>query len=330
MSRMLLAARPSTRFARVMTVLRAADAFATYGRGAVRHAVRSDRWQRPVRGVYVTHNGPLSSTDRLWVALLACPNDSALSGATALELHGLSGFDDPRTFVTIPDGADRPHPLPPSLPELVIHRSERLGDRDVHPVRRPRQTRVERNLIDHASWSTSDRHARAAVLAAFQQGLVRASDVLAAVDRRPTARRVGLVRESVLDAVGGIQSLPEKDFDDLVLLAGLPRPSRQRAVRGRDGRYYLDVEWAEHGVAVEVHGLPHHGIVQWSADLVRANEIVIDGPRLLIFTSYVIRHEPGLVLDQLVRALRSGGWTGTPRPVATRPSRWPAPQHRTR
>ncbi|RYI97426.1 MAG: hypothetical protein EON52_28420 [Actinomycetales bacterium] len=114
----------------------------------------------------------------------------------------------------------------------------------------------------------------------------------------------------MLDATGGVQSLPEKDFDDLILLAGLPRPTRQRAVRGKDGRYYLDVEWEAYGVAAEVHGLPHHGIVQWSADLVRANEIIIDGPRLLIFTSYVIRHEAELVLDQIVRALRAGGWMG--------------------
>ncbi|WP_229051896.1 hypothetical protein [Aeromicrobium sp. Leaf350] len=311
-----------------MPVLRAAEAFATHGRGVVRHAVSSGRWQRPVRGVYVTHNGPLSPEDRQWVALLACPDGSALAGATALQLHGLTGFEDTRVFVTIPDGGDRPPALAPPLPDLVVHSSVRLGDRDVHPVQRPRRTRIERSLIDLASWSPSDRYGRAAVLAAFQQGLVRAPDVLSAVDRRPTARRVGLVRESVLDAVGGIQSLPEKDFDDLVLLAGLPRPTRQRVVRGTNGRYYLDVEWAPYGVAAEIHGLPHHGVVQWSADLVRANEIVIDGPRLLIFTSYVIRHEPALVLDQLARALRAGGWTGVVRPIPTRVDRWPPPTQR--
>lgn len=307
-----------------MPVLRAAQAFATYGRAAARHAVASGRWQRPVRGVYVTHNGPLSAEDRHWVALLACPTGSALAGATALQLHGLTGFEEPRVFVTIPDGSDPPPPMPPRLPEIVTHSSIRLGDRDVHPVRQPRRTRIERSLIDLASWSTTDRHGRAAVLAAFQQGLVRAADVLAAVDRRPTARRVGLLRESVLDATGGVQSLPEKDFDDLILLAGLPQPTRQRAVRRKDGRYYLDVEWEAYGVAAEVHGLPHHGIVQWSADLVRANEIIIDGPRLLIFTSYVIRHEAELVLDQIVRALRAGGWMGHVRPLPPRAGRWPS------
>ena len=162
------------------------------------------------------------------------------------------------------------------------------------------------------------------MLASLQQGLVSARLMHTLLDRRSTVRRAGLARESVLDADGGITSLPEKDFDELVLVAGLPRPTRQRVVRGPDGRYYLDAECPEFGVAVEIHGLPHHGVVQWSHDLFRSNEIVIDGPRLLVFTSYVVRHEPAVVLDQLVRALRSGGWTGHVRPAAvlSRHERW--------
>ncbi len=311
-----------------MPVLLASAAFAQNGRSRVRHAVASGRWQRPARGVYVTHNGPLSVEEQRWVVLLACPAGSALSGATALQLAGLTGFEDPRVHVTVPDGADRPTPTSRDLPERVTHWSLHLGAREVHPVRVPARTRTERSLIDHASWTATDRHARAAVLAAFQQGLVRAADVLLAVDRRPTAKRVGLVRESVLDAIGGIQSLPEKDFDDLVLGGGLPRPTRQAARRGPDGRYYLDVEWSEYGVAAEIHGLPHHGVVQWSHDLMRANEIVIDGPRLLFFTSYVIRHERVAVLDQMVRALRAGGWHGLVRSLPPRPRSWPEPRPR--
>ncbi|GAA1753472.1 hypothetical protein [Aeromicrobium alkaliterrae] len=89
-----------------------------------------------------------------------------------------------------------------------------------------------------------------------------------------------------------------------------------------DGRYYLDVEWTRYGVAAEIHGLPHHGVVQWSKDLVRSNEVVIEGPKLLFFTSYVIRHESTLVIDQLARALRAGGWPGVVRPHASRLEHW--------
>lgn len=300
-----------------MTVLRTSEAEAIHGRGRVRHAVSSGRWQRPALGVVVTHNGPLNQLEQHEVRLASCPPRSAFAGATALELEGLEGFASSRTYVTVPEGARRPR-----CEGLEAHWSTLLDGVDVHPARSPRRTAVARSLVDFASWAASDRYARAAVLSAFQQGLVNEHLMHAALDRRGSMHRVGLVRESVLDAVGGIQSLPEKDFDELVLVAGLPRPTRQRAMRAKDGRYYLDVEWAQYGVAAEIHGLPHHGIVQWSQDLVRGNEIVIDGPRLLIFTSYVIRREPETVLDQLVRALRAGGWQGIPRPVVARSERW--------
>ncbi|MEH3032743.1 MAG: hypothetical protein PGN07_01560 [Aeromicrobium erythreum] len=299
-------------------MLRTADAVAELGRPRLRHLIASGRWQRPWRGVVVTHNAPLSSHERVEARLMACPPRSALGGATALALDGLVGFETERTFVILPEGARRP-----TVDGLTTHWSILLDERDVHPLRRPRRTRVERSLIDFASWSPSDRYARAGVLAAFQQRLVNGPAMHAALDVRGEVLRSGLVRESVLDAVGGIQSLPEADFDDLVLVSGLPSPSRQHAVQGPDGRYYLDVDWDEFGVAVEVHGLPHHGVAQWSADLVRANEVVIAGPRLLLFTSYVIRHEPGVVLDQLVRALRAGGWRGIVRPVSPRTARRP-------
>ncbi|MFT4189447.1 MAG: hypothetical protein QM621_12800 [Aeromicrobium sp.] len=302
-----------------MTVLRTSEAVAEHGRGRVRHAVASGRWQRPARGVIVTHNGPLAPDETHEVRLALCPPRSALGGATALALDGLTGFESTSTYAALPEGAVKPR-----YPGLITHWSTLLEGVDVHPTREPRRTRTARSLVDFASWAASDRHARAAVLAAFQQRLVAERTMLEVLDRRGTVLRSGLVRESVYDAVGGVQSLPEKDFADIVSLAGLPRPTRQRAVKGREGRYFLDVDWEAYGVAVEVHGLPHHGVASWSDDLVRANEVVIGGPRLLVFTSYVIRHEPRLVLDQLVRALRSGGWTGQARPAAilSRSERW--------
>lgn len=91
---------------------------------------------------------------------------------------------------------------------------------------------------------------------------------------------------------------------------GLPEPSRQSRARRPDGRYYLDLEWRAYGVAVEIHGIPHLRVLQWESDLERANEIVIEGPRLLIFSSYAARHEQDRVGAQLLRLLRRGGWNG--------------------
>jgi len=51
-------------------------------------------------------------------------------------------------------------------------------------------------------------------------------------------------------------------------------------------------------------------IVQWESDLSRINEITIDGPRVLVFSSYAVRRLRPRVGDQLVRMLRRGGWRG--------------------
>lgn len=296
------------------TVMTTAEAVALHGRAAVRHALASGRWQRPVRGVLVRHNGALAPDERRRVVLAACAPRSALAGATALELDGLTGVASPRTFVVLPEGARRPRDLPEGT---TTHWSTLVEDVDVHPLRSPRRTRPERSLLDLATWAATDLAARAAVLAAFQQGLVTERTMLRTCDRRGTVGRSGLVRESVHDAVGGVHSLPERDLDQLLLVTGLPRPSRQRPVRSRDRRYYLDLDWEEFGVAAEVHGLPHHDVTDWTGDLHRANEVVIAGPRLLVFTSYAIRRQQEIVVDQLARALRNGGWTGIVKPLDT-------------
>lgn len=302
----------------VPSVMTTADAIALHGRAAVRHAVETGRWQRPVRGVLVRHNGPLATEERRLVALAACAPRSALGGATALELDGLSGFTSRHTYVVLPEGARRPRDLPA---RTVTHWSTLVEEVDVHPLRTPRRTRPERSLLDLATWAETDLGARAAVLAAFQQGLVTERTMLEACGRRGTVGRSGLVRESVHDAVGGIQSLPERDLDTLLLVTGLPRPTRQRAVQGPDRRYHLDVDWDQFGVAAEVHGLPHHDVTSWTGDLHRANEVVIAGPRLLVFTSYAIRRQQEVVVDQLARALRSGGWSGIVKPLDVRERR---------
>lgn len=138
-----------------------------------------------------------------------------------------------------------------------------------------------------------------------------------ALTRRGTCRRRALIVESILDAHGGIQSLPEGSFEQIRQRYGLPKPSRQTPVRGKDGRYYLDVEWKEFNTAVEIHGIPHMEVVAWDADIDRNNEIVIAGKRLIIFTSYAIRRRQERVGDQLLRMLISGGF----KPTTTKPTK---------
>ena len=277
------------------SVLTTAEAYRRFGRNATITNLHRGVWQRPVRGVVMTHNGPLDQVTRQYVVLAASQSGAALGGLTALAHDGFSGFRTALTQLVLPDGARRP-----PLPDVEVHWSQFLDDRDVHPARQPRRTRVARSVVDAASWSPNPRLARAIVIAAIQQRLTSVRHLREAITRRGTCRHRALIVQSILDAHGGVQSLPERDIGMILARLGW-RVTHQRQVRGRDGRYYLDVYVADLDLGIEVHGIPHLAVQQWDQDLHRTNEIVIAGARLLIFSSYAIRHEPAAVIDQLRR-----------------------------
>jgi hypothetical protein len=188
-------------------VLTTRQALRLWSRATIRANLAAHRWQRPTRGVLVTHNGPLAAEQRLRVALLTGPPGSALAGMTALQQDGLEGFPvPPRPQVVLPDGAERP-----TYQDLAPRWSTMLDERDVHPTRSPRRTRAQRSLVDEASWSANPRRARLVILTGVQQRLARPSDLRDALSRRGLCRHRALIVQSVLDAVGGIQSLPERD-----------------------------------------------------------------------------------------------------------------------
>jgi very-short-patch-repair endonuclease len=297
-----------------MPVFRTADAILAAGRTTLRRYLARGLWQQPCRGVVVTHNGPLSDAERLDVALASAPPGSALAGPTALQLDGLTGFDDETIHVVIPRGGRHP-----SMPGLDVHVSRELSILDVHPHRQPTRTRAARSAIDFASWQRTDRRARAIIIATMQQGLTNTRGIREALTRRGPCRHRALIVESVLDAAGGIQSLPERDFRNIWARSGLPRLTHQERVRGRNGNYYLDAYCAELGFGIEVHGIPHLGVQRWTDDLARGNEIVIGGNPVLQFTSYAIRHAPAEIIDQLRRMATSRGWRLGPSAVRRHP-----------
>lgn len=278
-------------------VLTTAEAVAQFGRSKVRHAVARGMWQQPHRGTVLLHNGPITPLQQELILLTASPPGSCLGGLSALTHDGFGGFGSEQPTLVVPMGS-----RDPDFAGVETHWSEYLDNRDAYDRRGPRRTRPARSLVDAASWCGNDRYARAMVIAGIQQGLTNTHHLRDALSRRGNCRRRALIIESILDAAGGIQSLPERDFDEIRLAAGLPPPIRQRRVKGKSGHYYLDAQFPDIPLAIEIHGIPHLSVVRWNADLVRANEIVIAGERLLIFSSYTIRHERSTVIDQLQRA----------------------------
>lgn len=293
----------------MQSVWRVSDAVAEFGAAMVRRQRGRGVWQSPCRGVVVLHNGRLDRDERDLVALLSAPRGSVLGGPSALRLDGFD-VHDARSVVVVPAGARAP-----SWAAATVHWSHELSELDVHPSRRPERTRTARSVLDTASWHPQERYARWVVIAAIQAGLVTTRHLREALERRGRCRHRAVVIASILDAAGGIQSLPERSFRMIWRATGLPPATRQVPVRGADGRYYLDV-WSEHlGFGVEIHGIPHLAVERWDADLVRANEITIAGRSGLVFSSYAIRNHPELVMDQLDRMARAHGWEGVPAPA---------------
>jgi Protein of unknown function (DUF559) len=285
---------------RLPAVLTIASAIALIGEPAVRWRLHSGRWQRPCRGVLVTHSGGISDAEWLWIAVLGAGPHALLGGLTAARLDGLTGFDDRATHVLLPASRQ----VRTTLPGVVVHRSRVLGPDDTHPARLPPRTRLARSLLDAAAWSRSDDRARAVLAAGVQQRLVRPDQLEAALGRRPRLRRHALIAVTLADIAGGSQALSELDFVRLTRRYGLPAPDRQAIRRDRDGRRrWLDAFWEEAYLAVEVDGLWHMEAPAWWADMRRGNELIISGLRVLRFPAFVVRDEPDVVATQIRDAL---------------------------
>lgn len=181
--------------------------------------VRSGRWQRPAKGVVVRHSGPLSHDDRVWCELLVQGPRAALAGLTAASFDGLTGFSSAAIFVAVPRGG-----RPRQREGVVVRTSQWLGDRDVHPVRTPRRTRLPRSIIDASSWAATDLRAQAILAASVQQGLVSAQSLAEIVHERVNVARRQLIVETIRDVGGGSLSEYELLFMRMCRQFHLPTP----------------------------------------------------------------------------------------------------------
>lgn len=273
-------------------VLPVADAVTRYGEKAVRHAIATGRWQRPLRGAIVMHSGPLTRDQQRRAALIWAGPRAVLSHATAAELAGLTGFTTTAIHVTVPIGGRARHAT-----HIVVHRS-RVLERDVHPVRSPPQTRIERSALDMAAWSATDDAARAVLAAVVQQRLTTAGRLRDLLSQRPTLRRR--------------RSSPPRWMTSRAALIRYRNwssspPSGAPAFRSRTGGRCGDGPtgvpswtrgWAA-GLTVEIDGVGHLEPSTWVCDLDRQNGLVVAGERVLRFPSFVVRDQPTRMTDQI-------------------------------
>jgi very-short-patch-repair endonuclease len=287
-------------------VVRTGEALRHLPPAVLRWRLASGRWQQPCRGVVVTQSGPLSATQQVWTALLWGGPGALLAGLTAARLEGLHGFTEPAIHLLVPATRQiRKEPIRgPTRVPVVVHRSRRLDECDVHPVRLPPRTLLPRSLVDAAAWAATDDRARAVLAAGVQQRLVRPADLMAVTTRSTRLRRRLLIRATLADVVGGAEALSELDLTALLRRYRIPEPDRQASRRDQDGRRrWLDAVWETARVIVEVDGFWHTDAATWWADMSRDNEFTLSGYRVLRFPAFAVRTEPDRVAHQILNAL---------------------------
>ena len=273
------------------------------GPSKIRRQVRNGRWQRVGRCA-VTHNGPLTGDQLMWCGVLSPICTAAVAREYALRIGGVRGLGAVRPCIAIPWGSTaRP------ITGIQYVRTRHLSAADLVGASLPLRMTPARALVDAASRASPNR-ARTLVAMVVQQKRAEAAAVRRVLDRLPAVRQEVLLRVTLDDVEGGAHSLPELRFSRLVREAGLPLPTRQVPRRRPDGRWYLDVGWEQYGLVGEIDGAHHRDVEQWEADVLRHDELMIGGDRVLRLLSWWVRERPDLVVDLLRRALIRGGWRG--------------------
>lgn len=272
--------------------------------GVTRHQARAQlaagRWQSRGFQTVDVQGGPLSERAERWRAVWETGEGIALvDGVSALQAAGLKGWSEDLVHVSV----------------LHRHSIRRVEGVRIHKVIRrvegecagagvPR-TRPPVAAIRAAHWAVSDRAAATILAMTVQQRLATGEQLVEARQRVRGRTRRAFLRQVLQDIADGAQSLNELDFAGACRERGLPEPTRQALRKTKDGRIYLDVYFEEYGLVIEIDGAGHQWGLAGVDDSLRANDVVIDGDRVLRINILGWRLDREAYLDQVTAALRS-------------------------
>ena len=284
---------------------------------AISHRVRSGKWTAVGPRVVLLATGEPTWRQRLWIGVLHAGPRSALAGLTAAEADGLTGFHSPTLHVVVPHGADGTDLVDQRVGVTVrVRQSRRLSDELLHPTHSPRRLRLPESIVGAAALADTDMRARLLMIAPIQQRLLLPGDLRASIDDRIRVRRRRILVEAVDDVEGGAHSLPEAEWSRALRRFGLPEPSRQRKVQRADGTWYLDADFEEFLVGVEINGSQHIVAGALVLDDHRRNVLGTGGRLVITIASYVVRHHPGQAVIATAAALLARGWLPDPKVLA--------------
>lgn len=289
--------------ARVISRQQLIDAGASCTYGLTR--VESGRWQRAYPGTYVAHSGELSYLSRVWSALLYAGKGAIASYETAAYLHDL--LDRPPGEVHVTIASNR---RVAAQPELVVHITSRARVQ-AQPLPTPPRTTVEETVLDITSAKKRPDDVVAVLTGACQRRKTTAARLGTALALRKKMPHRALIEETLAAIGDGVQSVLEWRYRrDVEQRHGLPTAKRQSLRRRTGKREFLDVDYEEYGVVVELDGEAHHDFEQRARDRARDRAALTRGEVTLRYTWRDVTLRPCETAAEVAAVLALRGWRG--------------------
>jgi very-short-patch-repair endonuclease len=270
--------------------------------GLSSRALRTKRFQRVFKGVYVAAAVPLDVATRAKAALLLHPLDAHASHTTAAHLLGIPVPDESFVHVTVRTPEDRNY-----RPGLKPHVRE--GGSDVVLVNGIRVTSPQQLFVELAA-TLPLVDAVVAVDAMLRLKLVTLAHLWVHCDRIQGQRHSRSARRVLKFARENVDSPMETRLRMLLVLAGLPEPKVAFNLVDDDGVVLrrLDLSYPDVRLIVEYDGRHHiERVQQWASDLDRREEFDRGNWRIVVVTSAGIYKEPARTIRRVREALRSRG-----------------------
>lgn len=260
-------------------------------------------------GVYLTHTGTPTWSQRAWAATLYAGRSALHLGSALHEPHLRRPAPDGPIHVAV-DWTRRVRPQP----GIRVHRVTDL-ERQVRWNLSPPRVHLEVAAVECAHQAPTDLEAISVLADSVGTRRTTAARLRHVLDTRSRTRRRSLIRALLDDLDAGTHSVLEHGFLDRVIRPhGLPLPSARQAPRnGRRGREYRDVHYDDLGLPLELDGVLHDTSIGRDDDADRDLDDLASGwvvPRLRYRQVFTTPCRTAARLDALFR-LR--GWTGTAR-----------------
>ncbi|MBO1767967.1 DUF559 domain-containing protein [Allobranchiibius sp. GilTou38] len=269
-------------------------------RGLPMKELLSTQYTRVFFDCYVPASTPVTQTLLVQAALFCAPEALAASHHSAAQLWGgiVPRTSDVHLAVTTDVRTKRRG--------IRTHRydvSPRVMQRSGVPTTTPEQTFVDLGayleLVD---------------LVVLGDSLIRKQrttiDRLSAAASVASGRGSVTVRRAATWVRGRVDSPNETRLRLLLVLAGLPEPAVNTAIRGADGEIQrkLDLAYERARIAIEYDGRHHIDRQdQWQRDLLRREELEGQGWRFVVITADDLYSHPDRVLTRVTTAMRTQG-----------------------